>query len=317
MAIKNLLSGFHNNNYGLQGGSKDQYYHFSKADHESLLALMGTVVMDDGNLILSNDKQLRLRDSGQAVWSSAANTLDITSTTTLNLKIGGTTKASLTSDGLLFNEDVKLYFDDEYSYIVNDGDGFIQLVGFEGVVVDGPAGLKLLNYDDPGSDIYLLPAAGNLSLSLSAVSKTFSVVHNSTTMLQTSDDGVTLKSTVTIEGSTDDGSTDVQKWLDSNSDPVARLNTAGTLFIVKDIYTGNDANGLFMGSAIVKETADFYLYLYGAAGVQVACDMDVAGLVRCNSFRIDQATVSGTITPDRTVTINCDGTNYKIPVVAA
>ena len=75
---------------------------------------------------------------------------------------------------------------------------------------------------------------------------------------------------LTLTGSTDDGSTSVQRWLDSNLAEVARLNTDGELFIIGDLYLGNDANRLVIGSAIVRETVDFYLYLYGAAGVSLA-----------------------------------------------
>jgi hypothetical protein len=85
------------------------------------------------------------------------------------------------------------------SYIMNDGDGFIQLVGFEGVTVSAPAGLKLLNHDDPGSDIYFLPTAGNLSVRLAAASKTFNITHNATKILQTSDDDVTVYKDLRVE----------------------------------------------------------------------------------------------------------------------
>lgn len=177
---------------------------------------------------------VQFRASGQKVYSSAASTLDLDSATTLNLRIGGTSQVTLIDgslspttdedvdlgtssqefkdiwiDGkayidelgehLLVGEDIKIYFDDTSSYIMNDGDGFIQLVGFEGVVVDGPSGLKLLNYDDPGSDIYLLPAAGNLSVRLAAASKTFSITHNATKILQTSDDDVTVYKDLRVE----------------------------------------------------------------------------------------------------------------------
>lgn len=44
---------------------------------------------------------------------------------------------------------------------------------------------------------------------------------------------------------------------------------------------------------------------------------DVAGQVRCDTFRLDQAPAAGSIVPTHTITISCNGVNYKIPVIAA
>lgn len=44
---------------------------------------------------------------------------------------------------------------------------------------------------------------------------------------------------------------------------------------------------------------------------------NVDGNIQCDAFRLDQNPVAGTITPDKYITINCNGTEYKIPVVAA
>lgn len=45
--------------------------------------------------------------------------------------------------------------------------------------------------------------------------------------------------------------------------------------------------------------------------------IDAQGLVRVDSLRIDQTPTAETITPTHTVTVNLNGTNYKIPVQAA
>lgn len=45
--------------------------------------------------------------------------------------------------------------------------------------------------------------------------------------------------------------------------------------------------------------------------------IDVAGLSRCDSFRIDQSPTAETIVCTHTITISINGTNYKIPAVAA
>src|SRR5690606_30516697 len=48
-----------------------------------------------------------------------------------------------------------------------------------------------------------------------------------------------------------------------------------------------------------------------------ATEFDVNGWIQCDAFRLDQNPIAGTITPDKYIIINCNGTNYKIPVVAA
>jgi hypothetical protein len=45
--------------------------------------------------------------------------------------------------------------------------------------------------------------------------------------------------------------------------------------------------------------------------------IEVTGLAQCDTFRIDQTPATETITPDKTITISCDGANYKIAVKAA
>ena len=48
-----------------------------------------------------------------------------------------------------------------------------------------------------------------------------------------------------------------------------------------------------------------------------ATNFNILMSLQCDSFRIDQTPTAETITPDKTITISCDGVNYKIPVVAA
>jgi hypothetical protein len=44
---------------------------------------------------------------------------------------------------------------------------------------------------------------------------------------------------------------------------------------------------------------------------------DVTGTIRTDNLRIDKAPVLETITPTHTLTINVNGTNYKLPLVLA
>lgn len=44
---------------------------------------------------------------------------------------------------------------------------------------------------------------------------------------------------------------------------------------------------------------------------------NVDGNIQCDAFRLDQNPIAGTITPDKYIIINCNGTDYKIPVAAA
>jgi hypothetical protein len=45
--------------------------------------------------------------------------------------------------------------------------------------------------------------------------------------------------------------------------------------------------------------------------------INVTGLVRCDTFRLDQAASSGSLTCDKYVTMNFNGTSYKVPCVLA
>ena len=83
------------------------------------------------------------------------------------------------------------------------------------------------------------------------------------------------------------------------------------------------------GILTVKDTLGNEYLLYasnrvGVAGVELEGDIYVdgdvfapAGKVECQSFKIDQTPAVGTITPDKTITIDCNGTNYKIAVKQA
>jgi hypothetical protein len=53
------------------------------------------------------------------------------------------------------------------------------------------------------------------------------------------------------------------------------------------------------------------------AGDVMTGALDVHALVQCDSFRIDATPTAETITPTHTVTISVNGTDYKIPIVAA
>jgi hypothetical protein len=68
------------------------------------------------------------------------------------------------------------------------------------------------------------------------------------------------------------------------------------------VYMINDGSGNLELEASVKIDGDLLLD---------------AGQVECQSLRIDQTPAAGTITPDKTITISCNGVNYKIPVKQA
>lgn len=53
------------------------------------------------------------------------------------------------------------------------------------------------------------------------------------------------------------------------------------------------------------------------AGSTMTGALDVQALLRCDSFRVDQTPIAETVVCTHTVTISLDGTNYKLPAVAA
>jgi hypothetical protein len=52
------------------------------------------------------------------------------------------------------------------------------------------------------------------------------------------------------------------------------------------------------------------------APLAISGGLDVQGALQCDSFRIDQTPATGTITPDKYIVINCNGTDYRIAVKA-
>lgn len=53
------------------------------------------------------------------------------------------------------------------------------------------------------------------------------------------------------------------------------------------------------------------------AGITSTSGVDVQALLRCDSFRIDQTPTSEVVVCTHTITVSVNGTNYKIPCVAA
>lgn len=53
------------------------------------------------------------------------------------------------------------------------------------------------------------------------------------------------------------------------------------------------------------------------ASTQTFVEVDVQGPLRCDSFRIDVSPTAEAIVPTHTITFSVNGTNYKIPIVAA
>lgn len=92
---------------------------------------------------------------------------------------------------------------------------------------------------------------------------------------------------------------------------------------------GNDANtGFYLSAADTITFAAAGQQTYDASSTQhvwrtsgtirlalTATTLDMVGLMRCDSFRIDQAPVAATPTPTHTFTISLNGTTYRVPCV--
>jgi len=93
------------------------------------------------------------------------------------------------------------------------------------------------------------------------------------------------------------------------------LMANGNVFIDVDAGSVNSYVYFYGMAAYLRyyQTADIFyinkkLFMTAAA--------DVTGLLTCDSFRIDQTPTNGAPTPDKYITISCNGTNYKIGVQA-
>ena len=53
------------------------------------------------------------------------------------------------------------------------------------------------------------------------------------------------------------------------------------------------------------------------SALYATAEFNVNGEIRCDAFRLDQDPITGEITPNKYIIINCNGTDYKIPVVQA
>jgi hypothetical protein len=96
-----------------------------------------------------------------------------------------------------------------------------------------------------------------------------------------------------------------------------RTITAGSAKI--SISNGNGVSGnptVDLGSVASTDLSDS-AGLARLAGATFTGAVDVQALLQCNSFRIDQSPTSETVVCTHTITVSVDGTNYKIPIVAA
>lgn len=95
-------------------------------------------------------------------------------------------------------------------------------------------------------------------------------------------------------------------------------NDVVTFTKFQNIATGKVLGRATSGSGDVEELATT-----GTGSVALAdspvftTGIDVQGLLRCNSFRIDQAPTAEVVVCTHTITISADGTDYKIPCVLA
>lgn len=94
--------------------------------------------------------------------------------------------------------------------------------------------------------------------------------------------------------------------------------TAGTTAFRYDGVGGAKILVDFNGGATTYLDQDLLTIRTVAAATIMTADatgIDVTGLARCDSLRIDQAPVAATPTPTHTISINLNGTAYRIPCV--
>jgi hypothetical protein len=110
---------------------------------------------------------------------------------------------------------------------------------------------------------------------------------------------------------------------------IRNVHSANRLAIYEDsaldadvIYWGTDGNTVVLHDLLVEGgdiglTPDPDLLGLSANQLSVRGGVDVQGLSRCDSFRIDQSPTSGTFSATHYITISCNGANYRIPCAAA
>lgn len=82
-------------------------------------------------------------------------------------------------------------------------------------------------------------------------------------------------------------------------------------------YDGPDGNATIYFYDGASPTAGFLRWDEFGAKFLFSTDLDVVGLLRCDSFRIDQTpttTISAMTAFDQYITISCNGTTYRVPV---
>lgn len=102
----------------------------------------------------------------------------------------------------------------------------------------------------------------------------------------------------------------------SNGGPFIRFQKNGTTIG----YAGSESalSGGTSNDLTVNSTAAFLVYAnLGLRATFNSTGLDVVGLLRGDSFRIDQTPTAETVVCTHTITFSANGTNYKIPIVAA
>ena len=104
------------------------------------------------------------------------------------------------------------------------------------------------------------------------------------------------------------------------------VRARGILKANTDVYVGDNLYVNYGGA-----DGDSYLYFYEggsntgaytkwddtAGRFETSHGLHVSGQLECTTFRLDQTPTAGTITPDKTITISCNGISYKLPCIAA
>ena len=130
----------------------------------------------------------------------------------------------------------------------------------------------------------------------------------------------------------EDWDVDISDWVEVyNSAPSISENAwlcpqytaqSSTYFSYKTRFTLSGSNPLSADLYIQRiimyhSSANWNSFYVHKGGDIIYGNLDVVGLVQCDSFRIDQTPTAGTFTPDKYVTINCNGTSYKVACLAA
>lgn len=176
---------------------------------------------------------------------------------------------------------------------------------------------------DSSGNFVIIPSSGSLSGLLLGTSGVVSAAvagtdyDNYLTRTGTVLTARTAGDTLTIANITDSGLT------------ITRIPYASTAGLLVDVagFTIDVSNFNVPVETIIGGASSQMLFDAASALIGLYTDTDlmtitsgvinVAGLVECDTFRLDQTPAAGTITPDKTITISCDGVDYEVAVKAA